>query len=763
MLKHFTLTTILIANLTLSFAQRNIDFNNYRPLEASGEMPEDFFEYSFEKVERDIDDFEVDGLSSKKKKKFIKGVHYGIDQMLHSGKVLYGDPISEYVSKVGKRLITNRPELSNLRFYTLRSNVVNALSTHQGIIFVTQGLMAQIENESQLAFILAHEIAHYMENHVVQSYVDRVDLSKSRENQENKIKKLSQYSRDKELEADEIGIEIYHNAGYAKEGLYGMFDVMAYSYLPFELKDIPDNYWNTDLLFIPEYLMSNEYPEISTEKDYDDSKSSHPNIKSRSEQIDKKVESLSRWGDINNHYSEEEFKIVQTLSRFESIRNDLANFKYAEALYGIFLLEDDYPDNLYLNRCKAQAWAGLIAGKADGRFTDHVVRPNLVQGPAYKLHFFLRKMTKQQLFTVGLRVIKDLDRQFKSDNEISAIMDYTLEILAGERLFNIERYKEVPFLFAKETIESKSSTDEEINEDEDDDDEDDYYSSDNTNLSKFDRIRSGKSDTATSIKNTDFHLYALSDLVNDSYFLNKLNSFREQDRLEKEEQERLEAMNPILQKKEYERRIEDQLKLGLDNLILLEPQIRKLNLQNKFRPVKTEKLQIKLHEIVEDFESVPELDVHRISRAKYKQQGTIMYNERAALINALMQMAEYPNSKIFPVDYAIYNEIINRYSTTKVAFVLIESQFNNPLNIGNVMYYILFPPYALFDLPMQMTRMFEASFNVLVFDMETFSVNAFAQNNFLGITNKATLHAMLYDLVHSMKQKPSTTNEFRID
>lgn len=719
-------------------------------------MPAEFFEYSFQKVDRDLDDFQIDGLSAKKRKKFIKGVHYGIDQMLHSGKVLYGDPISDYVTKIGKRLVSNRPELQDLRFYTLRTNIVNALSTHQGIIFVTQGLRAQIENEAQLAFILAHEIAHYTENHVVQSYVDRVDLSKSRVNQENKIRTLNQYSRDKEFEADEIGIEIYHSAGYSKEGLYGMFDVLAYSYLPFELKDIPNSYWNTDLLFIPEYLLSDEYPEISFDKDYDDSKSSHPNIHSRSEQLDAKVNSYSRWGDINNHFSEDEFLIIRNLCRFEGVRNDLSNFRYAEALYSIFLLEEEYPDNLYLDRCKAQAWAGLVAGKADGRFTDHVTRPNLVQGPAYKMHYFLRKMTKKQLYTVGLRMVKDLEKARKGDAEIKAILDYTIEILAGERLFDIADYKDVPFEYAKELLNNQmenEGADGEI---------DDSYTSESSSTSKFDRIRRSKTDTVTKIADRDFHLHALSDLVNDSYFIGKLNDYRQKARLKKEEQERFEAMNPILQKQEMDKRREEQLKLGLENLILLEPQIRKLNLQNRFRPVKTEKLQIKLHEIVEEFESVPELDVHRISRAKYKQEGTIMYNERAALINALMQMAEYPNSKIFPVDYAIYNEIINRYSTNKVAFVLIESQFNNPLNIGSIMYYLLFPPYALFDLPMQMTRMFEASFNVLVFDMESFEVNAFAQNNFLGITNKATLHAMLYDLVHSMKQKPSST-DFRID
>jgi predicted Zn-dependent protease len=217
-------------------------FENYQPLQAMGEMPDEFIEYSFSKVSRDFQNLEADDLTARERRDFIKGVHYGIDQLIHSGIVLYGDPISQYVTKVGEQLISNEPGLSHLRFYTFRSNIVNAFSTHQGIIFVSQGLIAQVENEAQLAFILAHEIAHYIEKHVIQNYIDVVDLSKSRSSNDSKLKQLSQYSREKEFEADEIGIEIYHKAGYTKKNLYGMFDVLAYSYLPFDLKDIPNDY-----------------------------------------------------------------------------------------------------------------------------------------------------------------------------------------------------------------------------------------------------------------------------------------------------------------------------------------------------------------------------------------------------------------------------------------------------------------------------------------------------------------------------------------
>ncbi len=98
-------------------------------------------------------------------------MHYGIDKILQSGLVIYGDDISNYVTKVANKLLKKEPKLrKELRFYTIKSNVTNAFSTDQGIIVVTSGLISQITSEAHLAYILAHEIAHYTEKHVVEGF-----------------------------------------------------------------------------------------------------------------------------------------------------------------------------------------------------------------------------------------------------------------------------------------------------------------------------------------------------------------------------------------------------------------------------------------------------------------------------------------------------------------------------------------------------------------------------------------------------------------
>ena len=147
------------------------DFNSFKTLRSEGKIPDDFSRLTVEKIQEDKGNTDR-SLSKAQEKIFLEGIHYGIDQLLNSGMVIYGDEISNYVSDVADKLLKKKfaSLRGKLRFYTIKSNASNALSTDQGIVFVTTGLLSQLTSEAQLAFILAHEIAHYQEKHVVESF-----------------------------------------------------------------------------------------------------------------------------------------------------------------------------------------------------------------------------------------------------------------------------------------------------------------------------------------------------------------------------------------------------------------------------------------------------------------------------------------------------------------------------------------------------------------------------------------------------------------
>jgi len=748
---------ILILISSLAAYTQNDYFTDYKVLQAEGEMPDDFAKLTFEKV---IDERheQIEGLSKKRSRDFIKGIHYGIDEILKSGRVLYGDPISKYVEKVGAKITANQPELANIRFYTLRSNVVNAFSTKQGIIFVTEGLVAQVANEAQLAFVLAHEIAHYMENHVIQGYKENIELAKSRTNHESKIKSLSTYSKEKEYEADGVGVELYHKAGYSKNELLDVYDVLTYSYLPFDLKAIPKNYWNSDHLVIPESFFSDETPVISVEKDYDDSKSSHPNIKSRSEQVVDIVESINNWKENVFLVSEEEFYHVRNIARFESIRNDLLNFRYGDALYSIFLLEQDFPDNIYLNRTKAQAWAGLLAFKIEGRYSNITISPSKVQGDPHRLHNLLKKLNKKQLITVAFRQIVDIKNQFPEDEEVDAIYKYSIEQLAKESQFKLSDYSELSF---KQAYEEFQRSLEELNTKLSDTTEVVENAPEEKELSKYEKIKLNKTEktkatsTEDKFNEEEFHIYALSDVVKSEIFNSLYNEVKDRLKKEKSKEEEIQNLSYSERAKIKKQEKEEALMLGTNEIILLEPRAMKVK-GNNIDVEKSEKLEIDLREVVERFNGNNNVSVYKVGTLEYKAHGTYMYNQKATLINNLTHLIEFENVQLFPVDYALNKNIINDFGTGKVAFIFIQS-VTNTLSVTKIVAYSIFPPVWLIGGPISFMKGFYTNFGVVVFDIEKYEFNAFSSQSIAGITTKLEMEALLYDFLIQINQKKTST------
>jgi len=81
----------------------------------------------------------------------------------------YNNPaLVKYVSLVGQSLArsTNRPELE-FRFTILDTTEINAYAAPGGYVFLTKGALLLMKDESELAGVLAHEIAHITEKHVV--------------------------------------------------------------------------------------------------------------------------------------------------------------------------------------------------------------------------------------------------------------------------------------------------------------------------------------------------------------------------------------------------------------------------------------------------------------------------------------------------------------------------------------------------------------------------------------------------------------------
>src|ERR1044071_294968 len=80
--------------------------------------------------------------------------------------ILHDQSIDAYVGRVGKRLASAAPGAKYLyRFKVVNASDVNAFALPGGYMYVNRGLIEAVQNEGQLAGVMAHEMAHVALRH----------------------------------------------------------------------------------------------------------------------------------------------------------------------------------------------------------------------------------------------------------------------------------------------------------------------------------------------------------------------------------------------------------------------------------------------------------------------------------------------------------------------------------------------------------------------------------------------------------------------
>lgn len=129
---------------------------------------------------------------------------------------------------VGGLVAASDDPRAQYRITILNSPAVNAFALPGGYLYVTRGLLALANDTSELAAVLAHEMAHVTANHAIQrqrraeaaELANRVMSSvvEDRSQLENAVRSsqmsFARFSQEQELEADDIGVRTLAAAGY---------------------------------------------------------------------------------------------------------------------------------------------------------------------------------------------------------------------------------------------------------------------------------------------------------------------------------------------------------------------------------------------------------------------------------------------------------------------------------------------------------------------------------------------------------------------
>ncbi len=94
-----------------------------------------------------------------------------IEQIRRAGMIVTDPEINEYVADVGRRLafLAQSGEHS-FHFFVVKDPSINAFALPGGYIGVHTGLIVATANESELAGVLAHEVAHVTQQHISRQF-----------------------------------------------------------------------------------------------------------------------------------------------------------------------------------------------------------------------------------------------------------------------------------------------------------------------------------------------------------------------------------------------------------------------------------------------------------------------------------------------------------------------------------------------------------------------------------------------------------------
>ncbi len=98
----------------------------------------------------------------------------GLDMMhsiRQSGRLVDDPEIDSYIQNLGYRLVSASDQgAAGFNFYVLNDPAINAFAMPGGFVVIQTGLILASRSESELAGVMAHEIAHVTQHHLARSY-----------------------------------------------------------------------------------------------------------------------------------------------------------------------------------------------------------------------------------------------------------------------------------------------------------------------------------------------------------------------------------------------------------------------------------------------------------------------------------------------------------------------------------------------------------------------------------------------------------------
>lgn len=334
-----------------------------------------------------------------------------------TGKLIYGTEENEYLNSIADKIVQNTPELKNVKldFFIDRNHTVNASCLFHKEIRLNVGLLSYVQNEAELAFVIAHEISHYLLFHTARSIQNAESIYTNEKKNKSPFSSQNalEISRKHELEADSLGLILMKNAGYNGKFALDALKILdesdqSYAQENFEIAQIFGQAYHIPLCYTKQQIQ-----EVIRDREYYDKHHTHPSIQQRLNIL--QVQLANNATNLQPYLvSEEKFKRMQENMRLVHLKELFVSSEYTEVLYNSCSLLSLYPQRKEeLKSFMAMALYAMAKFKTNNKMGEIVLPINRTPGQKQKLIQFYKDLDQNQFNGIVLKFLFENKSCFK--------------------------------------------------------------------------------------------------------------------------------------------------------------------------------------------------------------------------------------------------------------------------------------------------------------------------------------------------------------
>lgn len=303
-------------------------------------------------------------------------------QIFNDDEFISDGLIVDKLRSISTKILAANPDItSDISIYVHRTSVPNAFTTAGGTIAITLGLVNRLQTEDQMAFTICHEMAHHYGRHMEQRILEQAKLNYDKDIRKqlrsiarseygvvSKTGALSrklgmsvrQHSRDKEYEADSVGLQLYLKSGYDPREAIRLLQVLDSSnYTSQASIDVKKHFNSEPYTFKDKWLAYDSTADGFQREDVviSDSLLTHPDCKKRIIALQRQLREGNNQDVSPKPWPNE----VRSASKFELVESAFHYSQYSLAAFKALSLLDEYPDNEWLHGIVSKSLINICA------------------------------------------------------------------------------------------------------------------------------------------------------------------------------------------------------------------------------------------------------------------------------------------------------------------------------------------------------------------------------------------------------------------